>query len=45
MHDFTDDINLLSSDTSNTIPQDDQRIEFEDFEEMRKDSDKAFRYY
>lgn len=42
MHDFADDINNNPSDN---IPQDDQRIEFEDFEEMRKDSDKAFRYY
>ena len=42
MHDFTDD-NLPSSD--NTIPQDDQRTEFDDFDTFRNVSDDAFRYY
>jgi hypothetical protein len=44
MHDFTDDINLSSINPSNPIPQDDQRVEFDDYEEFRKSAE-DFRYY
>lgn len=44
MHDFTDDLNS-SVNPSDNIPQDDQRVEFDDFDEMRKSGEDAFRYY
>lgn len=43
MHDFTDDINNVPVSTEN-IPQNDQRIEFDDFEEFRKSAE-DFRHY
>ena len=45
MYDFTDDINTIPVSTSTeNIPQNDQRIEFDDFEEFRKSAE-DFRYY
>ena len=45
MHDFTDDLNTVSPISSDAIPQNDQRIEFDDFDDMRKSGEDAFRYY
>ena len=45
MHDFTDDINTSSVNPSDSIPQDDQRIEFDDFDTFRNAGEDAFRYY
>ncbi len=42
MHDFTDDISPVSSDN---VPQNDERIEFDNYEEFRNMSDDAFRHY
>lgn len=46
MHDFADDINTVPVSTSiEIVPQDDQRIEFDDFDTFRNASADAFRYY
>ena len=44
MHDFTDDINTVPVSTEN-IPQNDLRVEFDDFDDMRNAGEDAFRYY
>ena len=45
MHDFTDDLNNSSVNPSNEIPQDEIRVEFDDFDDMRNAGEDAFRYY
>jgi hypothetical protein len=45
MHDFTDDINTVPVNPSDIIPQNDQRIEFDDFDTFRNAGEDAFRYY
>lgn len=45
MHDFTDDINIPVSTSTENIPQNDLRVEFNDFDDMRNAGEDAFRYY
>jgi len=42
MHDFTDDINIPVSTSTENIPQNDLRVEFDDFDDMRNAGEDAF---